>query len=44
MGKLGRVDIRICDRSLSISTELGIPLVKECQELKEQLLRDIPQQ
>jgi len=29
-----------CDRALSIATELGIPLVKECQELKEQLLSE----
>lgn len=27
-----------CDRALSISTELGISLVKECHELKEKLL------
>ena len=30
--------IEYCDRALSIATELGIPLAKECQELKEQLL------
>ena len=29
-----------CDRALSIATELGIPLAKECQELKKQLLRE----
>jgi len=29
-----------CDRALSIATELGIPLAKECQELKEQLLSE----
>jgi tetratricopeptide (TPR) repeat protein len=32
--------IEFCDRALSISTELGIPLAKECQELKEKLLLD----
>ena len=30
--------IEFCNRALSIATELGIPLAKECQELKEQLL------
>jgi tetratricopeptide (TPR) repeat protein len=32
--------IKYCDRALSIATELGIPLAKECQELKEKLLLD----
>ncbi len=32
--------LEFCDRALSISTELGIPLAKECQELKEKLLLD----
>ncbi len=27
-----------CDLALVIATELGLPLVKECQELKEKLL------
>lgn len=38
--KLGRVARAnsYCDRALSIATELGIPLAKECQELKEKLL------
>jgi len=37
---LGNLPLAIesCDHALSISTELGIPLAKECQELKEQLL------
>jgi tetratricopeptide (TPR) repeat protein len=30
--------IEYCNRALSIAAELGIPLVKECQELKEKLL------
>jgi tetratricopeptide (TPR) repeat protein len=30
--------IESCNLALSIATELGIPLAKECQELKEQLL------
>ena len=29
--------LEYCDRALSIATELGIPLAKECQELKEKL-------
>jgi len=32
--------LEYCDRALSISTDLGIPLAKECQELKEKLLLD----
>ena len=35
--------LKYCNQALSLATELGIPLVKECQELKEKLLRDIPQ-
>ena len=37
---LGNLPLAIesCDLALSIATELGIPLAKECQELKEQLL------
>ncbi|AFZ05163.1 Tetratricopeptide TPR_2 repeat-containing protein [Oscillatoria nigro-viridis PCC 7112] len=37
---LGNIPLAIeyCDRALSIATELGIPLAKECQERKEQLL------
>jgi len=40
--KLGNslLTLEYCDRALSIATELGIPLAKECQELKEQLLRE----
>lgn len=30
--------IEFCNLALSIATELGIPLAKECQELKQQLL------
>jgi ABC-type phosphate/phosphonate transport system ATPase subunit len=43
--QLGNLDLahEYCDRALSIATELGIPLAKECQELKEKLLNDIPQ-
>jgi hypothetical protein len=26
-----------CDRALALAIELGIPLVKECEELKQQL-------
>ncbi|MGB8691561.1 MAG: tetratricopeptide repeat protein [Microcoleus sp.] len=39
---LGNLPLAIesCDRALSISTELGIPLAKECQELKKKLLRE----
>ncbi len=33
----GTLAFQYCDRALSIATELGIPLAKECQELKEQL-------
>ena len=29
--------LEYCDRALAIATELGIPLAKECQELKEKL-------
>jgi len=32
--------LEYCDRAFSIATQLGIPLVKECQELKEQLLSE----
>ena len=37
---LGNLPLAIesCNLALSIATELGIPLAKECQELKEQLL------
>ena len=39
---LGNLPLAIdsCNLALSIATELGIPLAKECQELKEQLLRE----
>ncbi len=39
---LGNLPLAIesCDRALSIATELGIPLAKECQELKKKLLRE----
>ena len=39
---LGNIPLAIesCDRALSIATELGIPLAKECQELKKKLLRE----
>ena len=39
--KIGRHDLALqfCDRALAIATELNIPLVKECQEFKEQLIR-----
>ncbi|MBD2087116.1 tetratricopeptide repeat protein [Coleofasciculus sp. FACHB-542] len=32
--------LEYCDRALSIATDLGIPLAKECQELKEKLLSE----
>ena len=32
--------LECCDRALSIATELGIPLAKQCQELKEKLLNE----
>ncbi|MBD2005806.1 MULTISPECIES: tetratricopeptide repeat protein [Cyanophyceae] len=32
--------LECCDRALSIATDLGIPLAKECQELKEKLLSE----
>lgn len=37
--KTGAIELarQECDRALAIATELGIPLVKECQELKSQL-------
>lgn len=40
--KLKRSDLALeyCNRALSIATELGIPLAKECQELKEELLNE----
>lgn len=38
--KLGNHDsaLEYCDLALSLATELGIPLAKECEELKSQLL------
>jgi tetratricopeptide (TPR) repeat protein len=40
--QLNELDLaqKSCDRALSIATELGLPLVKECQELKKKLLRE----
>ena len=32
--------LEYCDYALSIARELGIPLINECQELKEQLLSE----
>jgi hypothetical protein len=29
--------LEYCDQSLALAIELGIPLVKECEELKAQL-------
>ena len=29
-----------CDRALKLATDIGIPLVRECQDLKERLLND----
>jgi hypothetical protein len=30
-----------CDRALGLAIELGIPLVKECEELKAQLENEL---
>jgi tetratricopeptide (TPR) repeat protein len=40
--KLGHRDLAVeyCNQALAIATELGIPLAKECQELKEKLLSE----
>ncbi|WP_416669401.1 tetratricopeptide repeat protein [Egbenema bharatensis] len=38
-GKLDRA-LEYCDRALQMAMELGIPLVKECEELKQQLEED----
>lgn len=40
--KLGQRDraLEYCDRALSLATELGIPLAKECQKLKQELLKE----
>jgi tetratricopeptide (TPR) repeat protein len=37
--KTGSIDLarEYCDRALALAIELGIPLVKECEELKQQL-------
>jgi hypothetical protein len=37
--KLGEIGLaqELCDRALAISTELGIPLIKDCEELKQKL-------
>ncbi len=37
--KLGSIELarQECDRALAVATELGIPLAKECQELKNKL-------
>ena len=37
--KLGNLDLarKYCDEALNMSRELGIPLVKDCEELKQQL-------
>jgi tetratricopeptide (TPR) repeat protein len=39
--KLGNLDLAIkyCDQALNLAKELGIPLVKECEELKQKLLK-----
>jgi tetratricopeptide (TPR) repeat protein len=44
--KLGHQDMaqESCEKALAIATDLGLPDLEEYQELKEQLLRDIPQQ
>lgn len=44
--KLGESNLALeyCDRALSIATDLGIPLAKECEEFKEKLLSGIPQE
>ncbi|MEW6493482.1 MAG: tetratricopeptide repeat protein [Cyanobacteriota bacterium] len=40
--KLGhhQLALKFCDQALAIATELGIPEAKECQELKEKLLKE----
>jgi hypothetical protein len=37
--KTGSIDLarQVCDRALALAIELGIPLVKECETLKQQL-------
>lgn len=37
--KTGEIELakQYCDRALALAIELGIPLVKECEELKAQL-------
>ena len=41
--KIGRRDLALqfCNRALALATDLEIPLVKECQEFKEQLLSEV---
>ena len=38
----GDIDIalNLCDRALSIATELGLPFAQECHELKERFLNE----
>ncbi len=33
--------LKYCNRAISIATELGIPLIQECQELKKQLINEL---
>ena len=32
--------LEFCEQALALATELGIPLAKECQELKQKLLKE----